>query len=93
MPESPSHVFSTAWQAVVFRCDTLCLTADTDSFLFLSLVSQRKSLRNASPEAPVAKEMQTNKVHVNVGTIGHIDHGKTTLTAAILRVQSGEGIG
>ena len=28
------------------------------------------------------------KVHVNVGTIGHIDHGKTTLTAAILAVQS-----
>ncbi len=27
------------------------------------------------------------KVHVNVGTIGHIDHGKTTLTAAILAVQ------
>ena len=26
--------------------------------------------------------------HVNVGTIGHIDHGKTMLTAAILRVQS-----
>ncbi len=29
-----------------------------------------------------------NKVHVNVGTIGHIDHGKTTLTTAILRVQA-----
>ena len=29
-----------------------------------------------------------NKPHVNVGTIGHIDHGKTTLTAAILVVQS-----
>lgn len=28
------------------------------------------------------------KVNVNVGTIGHIDHGKTTLTSAILRVQS-----
>src|SRR5262245_44806502 len=28
------------------------------------------------------------KPHVNVGTIGHIDHGKTTLTAAILVVQS-----
>src|ERR1044071_9945426 len=29
-----------------------------------------------------------NKPHVNVGTIGHIDHGKTTLTAAIVKVQS-----
>ena len=33
------------------------------------------------------------KVHVNVGTIGHIDHGKTTLTAAILAVQATEGPG
>lgn len=32
------------------------------------------------------------KVHVNVGTIGHIDHGKTTLTAAILGVQSEQGL-
>src|SRR3954467_3905989 len=29
-----------------------------------------------------------NKPHVNVGTIGHIDHGKTTLTAALVKVQS-----
>ena len=28
------------------------------------------------------------KTHVNVGTIGHVDHGKTTLTAAILAVQA-----
>ena len=33
-----------------------------------------------------------NKVHVNVGTIGHIDHGKTTLTAAILAVQHAKGL-
>ena len=33
-----------------------------------------------------------NKVHVNVGTIGHIDHGKTTLTTAILAVQSKHGL-
>jgi elongation factor Tu len=32
------------------------------------------------------------KVHVNVGTIGHIDHGKTTLTAAILAVQAVHGL-
>jgi len=31
------------------------------------------------------------KTHVNVGTIGHVDHGKTTLTAAILAVQAHAG--
>jgi elongation factor Tu len=31
------------------------------------------------------------KTHINVGTIGHIDHGKTTLTAAILAVQARKG--
>jgi len=33
-----------------------------------------------------------HKVHVNVGTIGHIDHGKTTLTAALLAVQAQKGL-
>jgi elongation factor Tu len=33
-----------------------------------------------------------DKAHVNVGTIGHIDHGKTTLTAAITKVQNGKGM-
>ncbi|MBI3864616.1 MAG: GTP-binding protein, partial [Planctomycetia bacterium] len=32
------------------------------------------------------------KPHVNVGTIGHIDHGKTTLTAAILATQEAKGM-
>jgi len=32
------------------------------------------------------------KPHVNVGTIGHVDHGKSTLTAAILQVQSDKGL-
>jgi len=40
----------------------------------------------------MAKEVfQRTKPHVNVGTIGHIDHGKTTLTAAILNVLSKQG--
>ncbi len=33
-----------------------------------------------------------NKPHVNIGTIGHVDHGKTTLTAAITKVQSTSGM-
>ncbi|HEY64589.1 MAG TPA: elongation factor Tu, partial [Caldilineae bacterium] len=35
---------------------------------------------------------QRTKPHVNVGTIGHIDHGKTTLTAAITKVLSLKGL-
>ncbi|MBL9084523.1 MAG: hypothetical protein JNK76_22160, partial [Planctomycetales bacterium] len=37
-------------------------------------------------------DFQRTKPHVNVGTIGHIDHGKTTTTAAILAVQSLNGL-
>jgi elongation factor Tu len=41
----------------------------------------------------MAKEkFQRTKPHVNVGTIGHIDHGKTTLTAAITKVMSEDGL-
>jgi elongation factor Tu len=41
----------------------------------------------------MAKEtFNRSKPHVNIGTIGHVDHGKTTLTAAITRVLAGEGL-
>jgi elongation factor Tu len=41
----------------------------------------------------MAKEkFERTKPHVNVGTIGHIDHGKTTLTSAILAVQAAKGL-
>ncbi|HWV25206.1 MAG TPA: GTP-binding protein, partial [Thermomicrobiales bacterium] len=41
------------------------------------------------------KVFERTKPHVNIGTIGHVDHGKTTLTAAIsktLGLQSGSAI-
>ena len=38
------------------------------------------------------KKFERNKPHVNIGTIGHIDHGKTTLTAAITKVLSSKGM-
>ncbi|MDO9541278.1 MAG: elongation factor Tu, partial [Kiritimatiellia bacterium] len=37
-------------------------------------------------------KFERTKPHVNVGTIGHVDHGKTTLTAAITKVQSLKGL-
>ena len=40
----------------------------------------------------MAKEtFQRNKPHVNIGTIGHVDHGKTTLTAAITKILASKG--
>ncbi len=38
------------------------------------------------------QKFERNKPHVNIGTIGHIDHGKTTLTAAITKVQADKGL-
>src|SRR4030081_1148254 len=38
------------------------------------------------------KKFERNMPHVNIGTIGHIDHGKTTLTAAITKVLSSKGM-
>src|SRR5205823_14719918 len=48
---------------------------------------ERTSPAGTTDGAIMAKEkFARNKPHVNVGTIGHIDHGKTTLTAAITKV-------
>lgn len=40
----------------------------------------------------MADKFERSKPHVNVGTIGHVDHGKTTLTAAILNVANAQGL-
>ena len=39
----------------------------------------------------MAEAFDRSKPHVNVGTIGHVDHGKTTLTAAILKYLNAKG--
>src|SRR6478736_136682 len=38
-------------------------------------------------------KFERNKPHVNVGTIGHVDHGKTTLTAALTKISAEKGYG
>ena len=59
-------------------------------------IARRRSAESSNREREVrimAKEkFERTKPHVNVGTIGHVDHGKTTLTAAITMVLSQNGI-
>ncbi|MCH9018092.1 MAG: elongation factor Tu, partial [Chloroflexi bacterium] len=38
------------------------------------------------------QQFDRSKEHLNVGTIGHVDHGKTTLTSAITKVLSEKGL-
>jgi elongation factor Tu len=49
------------------------------------------AFRLNSSLAKMADKFERNKPHLNVGTIGHVDHGKTTLTAAITKVLSLKG--
>jgi len=42
--------------------------------------------------AIMKQKFERTKPHMNIGTIGHVDHGKTTLTAALVKVQSKKGL-
>src|ERR1022692_50178 len=44
-------------------------------------------------EEMAKQKFERSKPHVNIGTIGHVDHGKTTLTAAITKVLAASGTG
>ncbi len=48
-------------------------------------------MRSLTKEKKAKETFQRTKPHVNVGTIGHVDHGKTTLTAAITKVLAEKG--
>jgi hypothetical protein len=51
-------------------------------------LSDRQGLHLQATSEKDMADFDRSKPHVNVGTIGHVDHGKTTLTAAILNVLS-----
>ena len=51
----------------------------------------RRVTRKETGTAMAKQKFERTKPHVNVGTIGHIDHGKTTLTAAITKVLAEQG--
>ena len=61
--------------------------------LFTTVTRLRDTTRSRIrvPVYVIMAEFQRTKPHLNVGTIGHVDHGKTTLTAAITKVLSTKG--
>ncbi|XP_071489319.1 elongation factor Tu, mitochondrial-like [Diadema antillarum] len=56
-------------------------------------LNNARLMRTCAPllAAEAKKAFERGKPHVNIGTIGHVDHGKTTLTAAITKVLAEEG--
>jgi GTPase len=54
-------------------------------------VSER-SRRNQEQPAMIKQAYVRDKPHLNIGTMGHVDHGKTTLTAAITKVLADRGM-
>jgi len=56
------------------------------------LCSMQSAVRRGGIAGMAKEKFERTKPHVNVGTIGHVDHGKTTLTAAITAVQAAKGL-
>src|SRR6476661_5543010 len=54
--------------------------------------AQTEDLSSQRYQAMAKAKFERTKPHVNVGTIGHVDHGKTTLTAAITAIQAAKGL-
>jgi GTPase len=73
-----------------FIFDMRSVDCDSTFFFFWSVIDRIVALCLFK----MAKEkFDRSKSHVNIGTIGHVDHGKTTLTAAIATVLSKHGGG
>ncbi|KAL6460718.1 hypothetical protein MHYP_G00306840 [Metynnis hypsauchen] len=84
-------LFSEMAALVGLRAGFSALQLTSSSLLHSSfkLCAVPLSRRNFAAEAK--KVFSRDKPHVNIGTIGHVDHGKTTLTAAITKVLAGAG--
>src|SRR5436305_900956 len=82
-----------------FSCPTFAYRHFCGPCTLVSLVVEKRSQKRLGAGLHTQRVARRNrgvrtlkKVHVNVGTIGHIDHGKTTLTAALLAVQAARGL-
>ena len=64
----------------------------SSSILLVGSTVKRQNLLPRSGPHMAKQKFERKKPHVNVGTIGHVDHGKTTLTAAITKVLATRGL-
>jgi elongation factor Tu len=58
----------------------------------LAIVNKNKCKKQLKTSEMAKETFKRDKPHVNVGTIGHVDHGKTTLTAAITSILASKGL-
>jgi elongation factor Tu len=75
----------------VSRAKCLCHSEFISESIYLWILKQVQDDRNDERIVKMADKFDRSKTHVNVGTIGHVDHGKTTLTAAITTVLAKTG--
>lgn len=66
-----------------------CLTCQSLTLLSSSFTKQNKY--SLLPIRSYSQNTKNELAHCNIGTIGHVDHGKTTLTAAITKILSKNG--
>merc|ERR1719385_14673 len=77
---------------LAFRIKDLCLgTGAKQCKQIFSLPIQCNRLLATSAVVHQKEVFKRDKPHCNIGTVGHVDHGKTTLTAAITKVQADKG--
>ena len=73
------------WNSVI---TPRCLPASPRLLSRNATVNRSPSVANEGVDRVQSQNLSERKPHVNVGTIGHVDHGKTTLTAALTTVMS-----
>lgn len=81
------------------QCDTAvlqrlnsALTTTTSGRTFSRCWANSRLFATSIKDNPTPDPSQRERPHCNVGTIGHVDHGKTTLTAAITKILSTKGL-
>ncbi|XP_036330990.1 elongation factor Tu isoform X1 [Rhagoletis pomonella] len=92
MPITPLRMFKLLTQAARTSLHSFRLLHSDFQRNTKSIANVHDTRRKLFSSAPVAAPVGDNTRHCNVGTIGHVDHGKTTLTSAITKILAEKGL-